>query len=221
MKDKKCKNCEEGRVDSKQSKSGLCSKCLGKKWRDEHKEEIRIYHEKYMKKYYQENKAEIYRVNRKYYLNHKEEMDKHIRRYYDENTDKCKKQSKEYYEDNKEEKLKRALERHHERYKTDEGYKIRRLLGTALGSVIRHYIKTGRVIHPMKKYCIDWDGIMNVLTPIPKPRKDYHVDHIIPLYKFDLTNWEQVRIAFAPENHRWLLVKDNLKRSKSKRAITS
>ena len=48
----------------------------------------------------------------------------------------------------------------------------------------------------------------------------HHVDHIIPLWKFDLTDWEQVRLAFAPENHRWLTKHKNNRRSKLKRETT-
>ena len=196
------------------NKSGLCGKCSKKEYRKEHREELNIYSLKYRKKYYQEHKAEIYGVNRKYYLNHKKEMDVHIKRFYAENKDEVKKKSKKRYEENKEEKAEYSLEYANKRYREDEGFRIRKRLGSALCGVIRHYIKTGRVSHPMEKYGIDWDGIINVLTPIPQPRRDYHVDHIIPLYKFDLTDFEQVRIAFAPENHRWLTIQENLTRDK-------
>lgn len=217
MKDKKCSNCEEGRIDSKKSKSGLCSKCLGKKWKEEHKEEVDIYAEKYRKKYYKENKEKITKTILKYRQDNKEKVKKFKRRQYDENIDYYKGKSKEHYENNKELRKKQNLEYYHRRYKIDEGFRIRRLLGTALGYVIRHYIKTGKVANPMKKYYIDWEGIMKVLTPIPKPRNKYHVDHIIPLWKFDLSNFEQIHLAFAPENHRWMLAGDNMRRDKSKR----
>jgi len=136
---------------------------------------------------------------------------------YDQNVDKVKAYSKNYSESHKEEKAKYSLEYYHKRYKEDVGFRNRRLLGTALGGVIRTYIQTGRITNPMKQYGIDWKGIIKVLTPIPQPRSKYHVDHIIPLYKFDLSNFEQIRLAFAPENHRWLLAPENLKRSKLKR----
>lgn len=220
MRDKKCGNCKEGRIDSKRNKSSLCTKCLQKKWNEEHKEEVKAYSEKYMKKYRKDNREKNYKVERKYYLKHKKKMDKIKKQYYIDNMEKCKKQSKEHYEVNKEELLKKNLEYYHKRYKTDEGFKMRRLLGTALGYVIRHYIKTGKVANPMKKYFIDWRGIIEVLVPIPQPRKDYHVDHISPLCRFDLTNWEQIHIAFAPENHRWILAEENMKRSK-RRPTTS
>lgn len=218
MKDKKCKNKDCNRmISSKMSKSKLCTKCSQKKWNEEHKEEISIYNKKYRKKYYQENKAEIYRISRVYYANHRKEMDKHKRKHYEKNIETFKTRSKRRYEDNKELRKAQNLEYYHKRYKIDKGFRIRRRLGTALGHVIRYYIKTGKVSNPMKKYGLDWKGIIRQLTPIPKPRSKYQVDHIIPLFRFDLTDFEQVQIAFAPENHRWMLAKDNMRRNKNKR----
>lgn len=160
------------------------------------------------------------KVKKGYYDNNKEDWKKRDKVRYDKNTTNIKKRSKNHYENHKEERAKYSLDYANRRYKEDEGFRMRKKLGTALGYVIRHYIKTGKIANPMKKYCIDWKGIIKVLTPIPKPRRAYDVDHIIPLWKFDLTNWEQVRIAFAPENHRWLTKKQNQKRSKLKRERT-
>ena len=98
---------------------------------------------------------------------------------YDENPELYRQKSKERYEKDKDKRNKQNLEYVKARYRVDESFRMRRRLGTALGQVIRHYIKTGKIANPMKKYGIDWKGIMKVLTPIPKPRKDYHVDHII------------------------------------------
>jgi len=217
MKDKYCNKCKKKKIDSKRNKSSLCAKCSQKKWNKEHEEEVKVYRGKYIREYYKEKKAEVDRINKKYYLSHKKEMDEYRNKYYYENIERCKKLTKKNYEKNKELRKKQNLENYHRRYRKDEGFRMRRLLGTALGHVIRHYIKTGKITNPMRKYHIDWKGIMKVLTPIPQPRKDYHVDHIIPLWKFDLTNFEQIHIAFAPENHRWMLAEENMKRSKSKK----
>ncbi len=148
--------------------------------------------------------------DRRRYLKDKEKIkDKNIKRYYDD-VEKGKKKSKKYYEENKEKAKQTKKEYTMRRYHLDENFRMRVKLGTSLNYVIRYYLKTGRVMNPMAKYCIDWEGIIKKLKPFPKNRKDYHVDHIIPLCKFDLTNWEQIQIAFAPENHQWLKVKKNL-----------
>jgi len=152
-----------------------------------------------------------------YYARDREKNLEYKKKFYDKNTSTMKDRSKDYYEKNKEQSNKNNLEYVKARYKVDEAFRMRRYLGTALGLVIRDYIKTGKISNPMKKYGIDWEGIIKVVTPIPKPRKDYHVDHIVPLYKFDLSDFEQIHLAFTPENHRWLKAKDNMKRSKLKR----
>ncbi len=217
MKDKLCNKCRKEKIDSKKNKSGLCGECFMKKYKKDNHKSLKKYHKKYKRKYYLENKKELCEENTKYYLENKKEMDKYRRGFYDKNAETLKKRSKEQYENNKELRKKQNLEYVKARYKIDEGFRIRRRLGTALSSVIRNYIKTGKVSNPMKKYFIDWEGIMEVLTPIPKPRSKYHVDHIIPLFRFDLSNFEQIQIAFAPENHRWMLAKDNMSRNKNKR----
>ncbi len=176
-----------------------------KRYRKEHKDRIAKNIQKYMKKYYPEHKEERKKYQKEYYRR----VD-----YYENNKESFKKNSKKGYVENKERKLTQHLKRSNERYKVDEGYGMRKLLGTALGGVIRYYIKTGKVSNPMKEYGLDWKGIMKVLIPIPQPRSKYNVDHIIPLYKFDLTDFEQVHLAFAPENHRWMLAKENMKRDK-------
>lgn len=56
-----------------------------------------------------------------------------------------------------------------------------------------------------------WPGLYVVnLGPRPGSGQEWHIDHIRPLASFDLDDSEQVRQAFAPENHQWLPAKDNL-----------
>jgi len=71
-----------------------------------------------------------------------------------------------------------------------------------------------------KDYGIDYEKIIEHLKPFPKDLSKYHIDHIKPLCKFDLTKKEEVKKAFAPENHQWLLVTDNLKKSSKDRNIS-
>lgn len=215
MLDKKCKTKDCNRmISSKMSKSKLCTRCAQKKWNKEHEKEIKIYHKKHRKKYYKENKERELAINQKYRENNKVKISKINYKYYKKRTEYYKNLSKKYYEKNKEKRAKYNLEYVKKKYKEDLAFRNRRKLGTALGGVIRYYLKTGKVSNPLPELGVDWKGIMKVLTPIPKPRKDYHVDHIIPLYKFDLSDIEQILTAFAPENHRWTLAKDNMGRDR-------
>ena len=78
-------------------------------------------------------------------------------RFYDRNPERLKESSKKFYEENKELRSKQSLVRYHIRYRTDENYKVRKLLGNSLRHVITHYIKTGRIANPMRKYHLDWE----------------------------------------------------------------
>ena len=59
------------------------------------------------------------------------------------------------------------------------------------------------------KHGISYKLIIEHLKPFPEDLSKYHVDHIKPLCSFDLTNSEEIKIAFAPENHQWLTAKEN------------
>ena len=216
MKDKKCKTrgCE-GMIDSGKSKSGLCTKCSTKDWRKKNKKRLKKYHSDYQKEYYVNNKESKGKYDKKYRKENKEEIAKLKSDYYDRRKEHCKNKSKEHYEKNKEKRLEQTRINQNKRYREDEGFRMRKKFGGALWKVINHYIKTGKVLNPCKKYSIDWEGIIKQLSPIPKNRSKYHVDHIIQLWKFDLTNIEQIQTAFAQENHRWLLAKDNLRRDRT------
>jgi hypothetical protein len=63
-----------------------------------------------------------------------------------------------------------------------------------------------------KQYGLDADAISLALGPCPGDLKDYEIDHIIPLSSFDLSDENQIRAAFAPENHQWLTKKDNMEK---------
>jgi hypothetical protein len=55
------------------------------------------------------------------------------------------------------------------------------------------------------------NSIVNSLGPRPTPTHD--VDHIVPLCAFNLDDPEQVRLAFLPQNLRWLEHTENLEKS--------
>ena len=116
---------------------------------------------------------------------------------------------KEYKKENKI-KLKKYIKKYHrKRRKIDEQFQISTRLRSRLGRALKKYTKTGKIA-TSKLYGIDYKAIMEHLKPFPKDISKYHIDHIKPLCSFDLTNPEEVKKAFAPENHQWLLAEDNL-----------
>ncbi len=150
----------------------------------------------------------------------KEKYQSHRVNDYKEDPDYHRGMSQKSYLKNKDKKLKSGLEYIKKRYRTDESFRIRMNLTNSLRDVIREYIKTGKIVKRLEKYGIDWEGIINQLKPFPKDRSKYDADHIIPLSRFDFTDIDQVHIAFAPENHRWLLKKDNLKRNRKIKSVS-
>lgn len=62
------------------------------------------------------------------------------------------------------------------------------------------------------EYGINYNEIINHLGECPGNRKEYHIDHIKPISMFDFTKIEEIQKAFAPDNHQWLLAKENLKK---------
>lgn len=44
--------------------------------------------------------------------------------------------------------------------------------------------------------------------------KNYHIDHIIPLNKFDFKDTGQIKLAFSPENHQWLTINSHISKTK-------
>ena len=93
----------------------------------------------------------------------------------------------------------------------DKEFAIKQRLRCLLYNATKRYAN-GNKIGTSKKYGIDWNKIIEHLKPFPKDISKYHIDHKIALSRFNLLNQKEVRKAFAPENHQWLLAKDNLQK---------
>lgn len=97
----------------------------------------------------------------------------------------------------------------------DKEFKIINLLRHRVRASFRAYTKNGKVMKSIK-YGIDYQSIIEYLKPFPKNIKNYHIDHIRPLVNFNFinedgsTDLEEVKKAFAPENHQWLTAHENL-----------
>ena len=62
-----------------------------------------------------------------------------------------------------------------------------------------------------KKYGINYQAIIEYLKPLPENLSNYHIHHIKPLFTFDFNNLEEIKKAFAPENHKLLLIEEHRK----------
>ena len=101
--------------------------------------------------------------------------------------------------------------------KIDKNFNIGHRLRSLVYSALKHYTKTGKVMKS-RMYGIDYKAIIEYLKPFPEDLSKYHIDHIKPLCSFNFvnpngsTNLEELKKAFAPKNHQWLLAHDNLKK---------
>ncbi len=78
-----------------------------------------------------------------------------------------------------------------------------------MGIALRTYTKTGK-IWLASKYGINYKLIIEHLKPFPENLSKYHIDHIQPLCSFNLEDTKEIKKAFAPENHQWLTIQENL-----------
>jgi len=106
-------------------------------------------------------------------------------------------------------KSRRVYERN--RYKNDKQFLVIKRLRRRLWCAFDRFSEKGKV-GKSKEYGIDYQVIFEHIGPCPGPRNRWHIDHIIPLSSFDFDEPDQVRQAFAPKNHQWLLAKDNMKK---------
>lgn len=148
------------------------------------------------------------RYNKKW----KKEHPNYEKEYYSKNRLKQIQKVRKYQKNHSKKVNETRIKRHHKRWTQEPEYKIRVLLRTALGKALKNYTQIGKIMSS-RKYGINYRAIIKHLKPFPEDISNYHIDHIKPLCSFDLTNPEEVKKAFAPENHRWLLAKDNLKKS--------
>lgn len=102
----------------------------------------------------------------------------------------------------------------------DPEYRIKEILRKRLKTVFKKYTSTGKTM-TSQEYGIDWPGIMlKLLSTFPRYYEigKYHIDHIRPISDFIFikddgsTDVEEIKKAFAPENHQWLLGPENLKK---------
>lgn len=158
------------------------------------------------KEYYEINKEKIKESSKRWRENNPEKAKENYKRWCENNLEKEKESSKRWRENNPE----RTKELHKRWY---ENNPVLVSLRNRLQKVFKLYSKTGKC-GSSKKYGIDYQAIIEHLGLCPGDRNEYHIDHIRPLCSFDFDDLEQIKQAFAPENHQWLTAEENLKKGK-------
>ena len=194
------KQCLCGIRLANQNKSGFCHSCFVKKYRQEHMEQIleygrqrRLREDPLIRK---EKDAEYYRQNRE------------ARLAYD----------KKYCSLNKEKICQRRNKYEKERKETDLCFKLTKSLRSRLHGAIKNNHKGGSAvsnlgcsIEELKKHLegkfkpgMAWDNYGFY---------GWHIDHIVPLSSFDLSNPDEVKQACHYSNLQPLWAEENLQKS--------
>ena len=220
---------DSGAMDSKE-RGCACNSC-GNKIISDNPRKLHCDIKCVRRAYYQKNKEKLKKDNRDYTKKLSENPElialkrKKWREYYHKNGERYKTYDKEYYQENKES----ISEKTHEFYlknkkrlnaRSAEYTRKHRPVANRLRAYLSHafnmYSEGGKVMSS-NEYGIDYNAIVEHLGPCPGDRKDYHIDHITPISSFDFDDPEQVRQAFLPENHQWLLAEENI--SKGNRVV--
>ena len=168
------------------------------------KEKIREYNKKYNEKNREKINAHQREYRKRDYVRKKEAI--YSKKWKDKNREKVNLSARKY--NNRPEVKARIVLYLKKRYQEDKLFRIKNRLRVRLYQAIELYLMNGKIMGSSKE--INFGAVIKHLKPFPKDLSKYHIDHIKPLCSFKLTDPEEVRKAFAPENHQWLTVGENL-----------
>jgi hypothetical protein len=153
------------------------------------------------KKYFENNKGKISQRQRLYRILNEEKIRKRNRRYYLNNRDKIKTNRKEY------EKYKRRI---------DVNYKISGNLRSRLYKAIKNFCKSGSAVKDLGCSLSEFKSHITSKFQSGMTWVNYgkwHLDHIIPLSSFNLSDRVQLLKACHYTNYQPLWPADNLMKS--------
>lgn len=172
-----------------------------KQYRENNKEHI--------KQYYQENKKRIAEYNKQWYKKNRDRVLERQNQYNKKNRQQKSNYDKRYSKENRD----RIAEYERKRYATDINFKLSYNLRRRLYSAVKGNFKSGSAVQDLgcsieylKQYLeFKFDNNMNWNN-----HGEWHIDHIIPLSSFDLTNRDELLKACHYTNLQPLWAYDNL-----------
>lgn len=211
-----CKECYRENSKKRYEKNKYVILNRNKKYYENNRDRLLVYRKEQSVK-----TAEKDKVRRKqYYLDNSEHKKAKRKEYYVANRESCIKSVERYIQENKGKVREWQRKHHHKKRAEDFNYKIMKVLRTRLYSAVkvqgvRKKSKTMDLIgctipelrvHLESKFL---EGMCWANHSI----HGWHIDHIIPCYKFDLTKEEEQRKCFHYSNLQPLWALDNLKKS--------
>ena len=235
IKTKKCSKCDGIKIledfpKHKYRNGGVdntcktCKHILGKKW---YKENKTIVLQK-QKEYYQKNREDKIIYQKKYHDEHRKERNIKMKTHYDKNKEKIAIQSKIYRKNNQElialskktyndnNRDKRSIYCRNKK-KTDVNYKLRCTLRTGMHRALKNDAKAGSAVRDLgcsvQELKLHLESLFTEGMDWNNWTIDgWHIDHIKPLSKFDLTKRKELLKACHYSNLRPLWAIDNLKK---------
>lgn len=185
------KPCKHGHLSKRNVDTRVCIECR-KEYRKIYKEQ----NKKYINGYREKNKEHIKECSKDYKKRNKETIKKYTKEYREQNKDYIKKQESIYREQNKEHYRESKREYQKNRKKIDINFKIRINLRNRLGRIIKNNTKKGSAVRDLgcsiDKLKIHLESQFEPwMTWDNYGQYGWHIDHIKPLSKFDLTDREQ------------------------------
>jgi hypothetical protein len=192
-----CKNCKKGNA---------------KQYQANNPEQSKIYKQAYYSA--PENLQRKKESDRIWRTENKERKARTDKQYAEDNKEKVSEYQKQYRQEHKEE----IGIYHKDRYNNDTNYKLARLLRSRLTKAINRNQKGGSAVNDLG---CPVDELRLHLESLFKPGMNWenwsldgwHIDHIIPLASFDLTDREQFLKACHYTNLQPLWAEDNLSKS--------
>lgn len=177
------------------------------------------------RKFYLKNRLKLLENEKQRRLNNSEkykEKDRlYSKEYYNKNKEKIKERNNLYYNENKKDCLERVKIYSFNRSKKDIEYKLVRNLRSRMYRAIKKETKTGSAVNDLGISILEFKLYIEKLW---KPgmtwnnwgRHGWHIDHIIPLSSFNLSNREEFLKAVHYTNLQPLWAKENLKKGSSR-----
>lgn len=213
---KECSQCHEIKATTDYHKTIRTSQGIHARCKVCCKEFKRLAYEGYKPKiseYNKENREDRNKKQNIRRIRYKNYTNENRRKIYEENHDD-KLAKKREYEQNNIEKIREQAKLNRRKRIQDPKFRLRQSVRSSVNKAFKRYSKNGK-IKTCKQYGIDFEGIFNRIGVRPGSGKDWHLDHIIPMSKFDFDNPEHVRLAHSPENLQWLGAYENDSKSNS------
>jgi hypothetical protein len=178
------------------------------------------YQSVYCKSYYIKHSDKIKKASTNRYKNNKEACKKTQKYYYARHIEEIKKYKKIYNKAHSKEHIKYCIEYNKKRYEKDINYKLSAILRRRIRHAIKYNVRPGSAVkdlgcsveelktrlesmfytHPNTREIMSWNNY----------GRRWHIDHIIPLAYFNLTNYKQFIIATNYKNLRPMWAEYNI-----------